>query len=105
MVVFTNVSGRFAFDAAFSFNIVGSTNSMDLTDVSGNILHSTENNSRIKITLRQRSALRYEEELQVWSHVWYILWEKLCISSVMYMDTYHQPYWLGETKAMAGQIS
>lgn len=46
MVVFTNVSGRFAFDAAFSFNIVGSTNSMDLTDVSGNILHSTENNSQ-----------------------------------------------------------
>lgn len=59
---------------------------------------------RIKITLTQGSALRYKEELQVWSHIWYILWEKLCISSVMYMDTYHQPYWLGETKAMVGQI-
>lgn len=46
MVVIINVLGRFTFDASFSFNIVGDRNNMVLTDVSGNILHSMQNNSQ-----------------------------------------------------------
>lgn len=48
--------------------------------------------ARIKTTLRQRSALSYKGELQVWSHIWHMLWnpsnEKLYLSSIMYMDTH-----------------
>lgn len=46
MVVIINVLGRLTFNASFSFNIVGNTNNIDLTDVNGNISHSMQNNSK-----------------------------------------------------------
>lgn len=46
MVVNINVLGKFAFDASFSFSLVGDTNNTDLTDVSGNILHAMQSKSQ-----------------------------------------------------------
>lgn len=41
LVAIINVLERFAFDASFSFNIVGDMNNMDLTDGTGHFFQST----------------------------------------------------------------
>lgn len=55
-------------------------------------------------TLRHGSALSHKEELQIWSHIWHILWNpssgKLCLSRIMYMGTHqHLTGWISESKA------
>lgn len=59
---------------------------------------------RTKTSLRQRNALSHKEELQIWSHIWHMLWNpssgKLYLSKIMYMATHqHLTAWISETKA------
>lgn len=100
MVVIINILGKFAFDASFSFNIVGDVNNMDLTDVSGNILHSMQNNSQDQDHTKAKKCFKVQRGVaglvSCLVHTMGRSNEKLYINSITYMDTHHQPYWLGK---------
>lgn len=50
-------------------------NNIDLTDVSGNILHSTQNNSQDQDHTEAKKWFKVRRGVAGLAHNWYILWD------------------------------